>query len=66
MVTKVQQGKLVEVWRFMNGAAFARQLGLMPAPESSKQPAAAAGPAAPPVVGQRARPVKAQPASDRK
>lgn len=43
-VVKISDGKLQEVWRFMNGMAFAEQLGLIPAGKSGAATAHAAAP----------------------
>lgn len=71
-VAKLQDGKVTELWRFMNSAGMARQLGLAPAaapaetvaekaaPEPAKPTPAGANPAAPSPVAPKDRPASGQ------
>lgn len=68
-VTKVEAGKIQEQWRFLDGQAFAQQLGLAPPPKVAEAAApapAAAQPGSAPADKPASAPPKDQPAAGHK
>jgi ketosteroid isomerase-like protein len=59
-IAKVSDGKIQELWRFMNSVAFAQQLGLLPPPEVAN--ADVTDKAAPPTEPAKGTPAEAAPA----